>query len=585
MKTCILTHKNNLQKVFGIFFLLLSYSVFAGGSFKGVTEIEGGEFEIGEEFIVSYKLEAKGSYSLNNPQFSLNGANFNGLDVIRQGQDRSFSFGFGDNAVFIYKYVLKGNKTGVYSLPAITIQMNGTSYPTQNKKVTIVKKTKETDVTGDLMLQLKSNKTSVFVGEPIRYDLHWYSSYQARGFQLKELPKFDGFIVESLESKTKTKIKTIKGKKYLTAKSYSFILIPIKAGSFKLPVIKGDIYLTTGRGFFQQTEPREITSKAGLYLKVKPLPTPPKGIKKPILVGKFKLKTRIDKQELNVNDAVTIRLSLNGSGNLNALSDLKIDIPSAFETLPTTVKNNVKTDLSGIHGSKTFEFIAIPRQPGSFNIPSIKISAFNPQQKKYYDLISDPLTVKVNGSSSLDANPYASSGSKNVEIQGSDIRYINEIHKLQANKKYAYTSSILQYWLLAISLLSFVFGSFAFNKKLLSKRDIKSNQKSKANRVAKKLLKNARKELQGDKNKFYELVDNALNNYLLGKLMIEQSELKQETITNELKKQNISKSLIDETLKIASDCKMARFSPLILAPKEMLLKAEKIINELENQLK
>ena len=580
----VLTQKKQWYISLVIFFSTLSCSLFAGGSFKGITEIEGSEFEVGEEFVVSYKLAAKGSYSLSNPQFSLDGAKFNGLEVIRQGQDRSFSFGFGDNAVFTYKYVLKGNKPGNYTVPAITINMNGKSYPTQSKKISIVKKSKETGVTGDLMLQLKPNKTSVYVGQPIRCDLQWYSSFQTQGFRLKELPKFDGFVVKALEAKTKSKLKTINGKKYLTGKSYSFILTPIKAGTVKLPVVKGDIYLTTGRGFFQQTEPREITSNS-VSLKVKPLPSAPKGTSNPILVGQFKLKTRLDKKELNVNDAVTIRLSINGSGNLNAINDLEINFPSAFETLPPTVKNNVKTDLSGIHGSKTFEFVAIPRQPGTFTIPSIKISAFNPKQKKYYTLNSNPVTIKVTGSGSLDANPYSSAGGKDVEIQGSDIRYINEVEKLSAEKKSDYTRSLFQYLVLALCLITFGIGSFTFKTRLLSKSEVKSKQKAKASKVAKKYLKSAQKEINGDKSKFYALVDDALNNYLLGKLMIEQSQLKQQTITDEFKKQHVNESLIEETLKISNDCKMARFSPLVLAPNEMFLKAEKVINELENQLK
>ena len=566
-----------------LMFSLIANNTEARGSFRGVTEIEGNEFEVGEQFVVSYKLAAKGSYSLNNPQFSISEADFKGLEIVKQGQDRSFSFGFGDNSVFTYKYVLKASKPGSFTIPSVTIKMNGKSYPTQSKKVTIVKKAKETGVKGDLMVQLKPNKTSVYVGEPIRYDLHWYSSYQAQGFQLKELPKFDGFVVKSIEAKTKIKLKTINGKRYLTGKSYSFILTPIKSGIIKLPQVKGDIYLTTGRGFFQQTEVREISSEK-LSLTVKPLPTPPDGTLEPVLMGNFKLKTTFDKKELNVNDAVTIKLIISGSGNLNDLNDLSINYPSAFETLPPSVKNNVKTDLSGIHGSKIFEFVAIPRQPGKFTIPPITLSAFNPQKKEYYSLKSNPVTIQVNGAASLDANPYVSSGGQDVEIQGSDIRYINTVKKLSTEKKSDYTSSLFQYLLITISVLTFLFGTFAFKKRLLSNSEIKINKKAKANRVAKKHLKDAQKELSGDKNKFYELVDNALNNYLLGKLMIEQSQLKQETITEELKKQNINESLIQETLKVSKDCKMARFSPLVLAPNEMFTKAEKVINELENQL-
>ncbi|MFL2581786.1 MAG: BatD family protein [Flavobacteriales bacterium] len=562
--------------------LLLSFNgLLAGGTIQGITKIEGAEFEVGEQFTVQYILQSTGQQLQGNYQIS--GDNFGPLNVLGQNSGNSTSIVNGSISQSItLTYYLKSTKTGVFKIPGIEFLLNGKQYPCQDKTIKIIKQRKDSGISGDLILKLKPNKTSVYVGEPIRYDLYWYSSYQAQGFQLKELPKFDGFVVKSLESKSKTKIKTINGKKYLTGKSYSFILTPIKTGTIKLPEVKGIVYLS--KGFFQRAEPREISS-GKLSLKVKPLPTPPNGTTEPILVGKYTLKTKLDKSELNVNDAVTIKLLISGSGNLNALSDLSIDYPSAFETLPPTVKNNVKTDLSGIHGSKTFEFVAIPRQPGKFTIPPITLSVFNPQKKEYYNLKSNAVTIQVNGAASLDANPYVSNGGQDVEIQGSDIRYINTVEKLFTEKKSDYTRSLFQYLLLAVSILTFVFGTFAFKKRLLSKSQIKSNKKAKANRVAQKHLKDAQKELNGDKNKFYELVDNALNNYLLGKLMIEQSQLKQQTITEELKKQKIKESLIQETLKVSNDCKMARFSPLVLAPNEMFTKAEKVINELENQLK
>ncbi len=564
---------------------LISTSAYAGGTFKGKTVVEGNEFEVGEQFLVEYKLLASGSYSLRNPRFGLSGADFKGLEIIREGQDRNFSFGFGDNSVFNYKYFLKASKPGTYTIPAVTITMDGKSYKTQSTTVNIVKATVDNSITGDLLLKLKPNKPSVYVGEAIRYDLIWYSAFDAEKFELSELPKFDGFIVKTIQSQSKKKLKTINGKKYLTRKRLSFVLTPIKAGKIKLPDVKGSIYLKAGRGFFTQYEQKEI-STGRLTLNVKPLPSPPAGVVDPIMVGKFKLKTKVDKKALEVNDAVTIRLILSGNGNLNTLNDLELNIPTAFEALPPTTKDNVKTDLNGVNGTKTFEFVAIPRQPGKFTIPSITINAFNPKKKKYYQLTSDEIKLTVTGTSSSDVNPYASSvGGKAVELQGNDIRYLNDVKDLNSDKKNNFTSSSLQYILLIIVLLGFAIGSFAFKERILSSSEVKTSKKAKANKVAKKYLKDAEKELSGDKNKFYDLVDEALNNYLLGKLMIDRSELKKEKIKSLLSENGVDQDLIDRTVKISDECKMARFSPMVLPPNEMYTKAEGIINELESKLK
>lgn len=564
---------------------LMSSSLFAGGNFKGITQVEGNEFEVGEQFLVEYRLVASGSYTLMNPRFSVSPANFGELEVIQHGQDRSMSFGFGDNSVFKYKYFLKAKSPGRYTIPAITITMDGKKYATQTKSVVITPKTKDTNVAGDLMLQLKPNKNSVYVGESIRYDLYWYSAFQAKGFQMKELPKFDGFIVKTIQSDTKVKVKTINGKKYLTNKEYSFILTPIKPGKIKLPEVKGDVYLTTGRGFFQQTETREI-STGRLTLEVKPLPSPPKEATEPILVGDYKLTTSIDKNELEVNDAITVRYKLSGNGNLNKISNMDIQFPSAFEALPPTSKDNVKTDISGIHGFKTFEFVAIPRQSGTFEIPSETIWAFNPKTKNYYNLKTDPIKIQVNGDGSSDAAPYIASGSgREVELQGSDIRYLNDIENLNTKGSTSFTGSVLQYILLFLVLGGFAGASFVFKERTYTKSEIKSDKKAKANKVVQKFLKDAAKEINGDKNKFYELVDEALNKYLLGKLMIEQSELNKTVITQKLEELKINTDLISATLKVSNDCKMARFSPMVLPPDEMYKQAENVINELERQIK
>ena len=565
--------------------LLLSFNkVFAGGTIKGITQVEGSEFEVGEQFTVQYILKSTGQRLQGNYQIS--GDNFSDLEVLGQNSGNSTSIVNGSISQDVtITYYLKSKKTGVFKIPGIKFILNGKQYPCQDKTVRIIKQKKDSGINGDLILKLKPNKNSVYVGEPIRIDLHWYSAFQTKGFQLKELPKFDGFIVKSIPSKTQNKIRTINGKKYLTNKNYTFILTPIKSGNIKLPKVKGDMYLTTGRGFFSQTETREISSKR-ITIHVKPLPSAPAGVSDPVIVGKFKAKTKLDKKELNVNDAVTIRITVSGSGNLNKLNDLNINFPSAFEALPPTVKDNVKTDLNGINGSKTFEFVAIPRQPGNFTIPSVSVWAFNPKSKKYYSIQSEPVKINVIGSGVGDVNPYISSnGGKDVELQGSDIRYLNEVEDLSSNLKSSFTGSVLQYLLLVFCFVGFGFGTFAFKERSLTKNEVKTNKKAKANKVAQKYLKDAKKELNSDKNKFYELVDEAINKYLLGKLMIDQSQLKKEIISKELKDQNVEESLIEKTIKVSNDCKMARFSPMVLPPSEMYNQAENIINELESQLK
>ena len=570
--------------VFTLLLMLITTSVFAGGTIKGITVLEGEEFEVGEQFSVQYILRSNGSKL--NGKLRLSGTDFGELELIGSGNSQSTSFGSnGMQDNLTYQYYLKANKSGKFKLPAITFILDGKSYKTQEKTVRIVTPSTIASVNGDLILSLKPDKNSVYVGETIKYDLHWYSAYQVQDVRLKEIPKFDGFIIKTIQSKTQKKIRTINGKKYLTNKDYTFILTPIKAGKLKIPVVKSDAYLQAGRGFFSNTEVREISTKPS-FLTVKPLPKAPSNIEDPVLIGEFKIKTIIDKPTLNINDAVTIKIKVFGKGNLNSLNDLQIKYPSAFEALPTTSKENITTDENGIKGVKTFEFIAIPRQPGSFTIDPISISTFNPRTKKFKVIYSDEIKVEVTGKADPSRNQsFSSNGSSDVELQGKDIRYLQTISSLSSKKKNQFTGSFMHYFLSISGLTGFLFGTLFFKVRSKSTDEVKSIKKGKANKIAKKYLKDAQKELNGDKAKFYELVDEAINNYLLGKLMIEQSQLNKNKLTKMLSELNVPETLISETHKISSDCKMARFSPISLEPKDMYNKATSIINALENQLK
>ena len=570
--------------VFTLLLMLITTSVFAGGTIKGITVLEGEEFEVGEQFSVQYILRSNGSKL--NGNLSLSGTDFGALELMGSGSSQSTSYGSNglqDNLT--YQYYLKANKSGKYKLPGITFLLDGKSYKTQEKTVRIVKPSTTSSVNGNLMLSLKPNKNSVYIGETIKYELHWYSAYQVEDIRLKEIPKFDGFIIKTIQSKTQKKIRTINGKKYLTNKDYTFILTPIKAGRLKIPVVKSDAYLQAGRGFFSNTEVREISTKPS-FLTVKPLPKAPSNIEDPILIGEFKIETIIDKPTLNINDAVTIKIKVFGKGNLNSLNDLKVNYPSAFEALPPTSKENITTNENGIKGVKTFEFIAIPRQPGNFKIAPIKISTFNPRTKKFKIIHSDEVNIEVNGTINPNGNQsFSSNGSLDVELQGTDIRYLQTISSLSPKKKNQFTGSFLHYFLSISGLTLFLFGSLFFKVRSKTTDEVKSIKKEKANKIAKKYLKNAQKELYGDKAKFYELIDEAINNYLLGKLMIDQSQLNKNKLTEMLSELNVPETLISETLGISNDCKMARFSPVSLEPKEMFNKATSIINALENKLK
>ena len=57
-----------------------------------------------------------------------------------------------------------------------------------------------------------------------------------------------------------------------------------------------------------------------------------------------------------------------------------IKFPDAFDVYDPKVINNFKTSSAGLTGNKSVEFMFIPRHSGSYEIPSVEISYFDPRQ-------------------------------------------------------------------------------------------------------------------------------------------------------------------------------------------------------------
>jgi len=114
--------------------------------------------------------------------------------------------------------------------------------------------------------------------------------------------------------------------------------------------------------------------------------------------------------------------------------------------------------------------------------------------------------------------------------------------------------------------------------------DVLGNKLRKADRLAKKYLSEAKKQL-GTKEAFYVALEKALHNYLKGKLRIETSDISKEKITELLKNKLIDKSDINSFIQVFNSCDMARYSPVSdVEMKDDYEKAKLVITQIDKQL-
>lgn len=579
--------KSHITSILVTLLLLVSFQSIGQKSYA-VSSVNNKTPEINETIQVTYTLNYNGKQSRNG-NINIEAQEFEGFEVGRTNQSQSFSSTVMNGKVtrivkFNITALLKPTQLGELTIPGLTLTYLGEKYPTEPIKIKVVKEYKDNSINKEIELRFVANKSSSYIGESVRYDLYEYRSVGVYDIKI-QVPEIDGFLVKQLESKDRGKQKKINGIRYQITKLTSFNLTPTKSGRIKIPPIKVNYYYRTYGGF----ESKELKSPSS-YFQVNNLPSgAPKNFKG--LVGEFSLTQKTDKKKLPVNDAVTTKIKIKGSGNLASIEDFLLDQPTSFEVLPSTNTEKISAGPFGYSGWKNFEFVSIPRQPGRFTIPPIEIPFFNTKTKKYETLKSKPIHVNVTGVGNTDVaihSPNLSNTEKeNVQLRGSDIRYIKSIGELQSssNEKSYFAGSTLYYLLSGIGILGVLVSLFVFRERVFSNSEKNSHRKNKANKKASKFLKEAKQELNKDSSKFYEAVDFAISEYLLDKLTLERTQLNKSTITKVLEEKNIEESLIKEINSVSDLCKMARYSPIGTSKQELFNKAESIINELESKIK
>lgn len=581
--------KKHITSIVAIFLMLLTYQSVGQKSFAK-SSVNNTSPEINEAIQVTYSLNFNGKRS-RNANIDVVPQEFNGFEILRTSQGESISVksdnqgNYSEVIVFNINVVIRPTQTGELTIPGLTLKYQGKSYPTDPIKIKVAEEYKDNSISNSVELRFVPNKKEAYIGETVRYDLYSYSAVSVNGMSFAENPEFNGFISELIEPKERGKQKKINGKRYTIQKIASYLLTPTKTGKLKIPSIKVNYSIFTRRG--RQTILAKTTETS---FKVNQLPSgAPKNFKG--LVGEFSITQKTDKKKLPVNDAITTRIKIKGSGNLAGIEDIILEQPNSFEALPSTNTENISTGPFGFNGWKNYEFVSIPRQPGRFTIPPVEISYFNIKSKKYETLKTKPIHVNVTGVADTDVALYSSDNGgvnqEKVQVQGNDIRYLKTINEIQSKhtEKDYFAGSKLYYLLTSLSLIGIGCIAFVFREKNYSKKQLNSLRKNKASKKANQFLKSAKSELTANSSKFYEAIDFALSEYLLDKLVLERSQLNKSTITQILSQNKIEDELIKEFNTVSDQCKMARYSPISTSKEELYKKAEDIINQLESKLK
>ncbi len=556
---------------------------------------------INERFRITYTINTQGADDFNPPNFQ----NFKVVAGLRQGSNFSNINGkisFEQS----YSLTLEPKAIGNFTIPSATISYKNKTLSSNIIKIkvqnAVVLPKNQNDplpvAKENMFLVAEVSKSKPFIGESISvvYKIYFDARHAILTNEaIKKPPSFNGFWNQNIPIKKLIEQKgTYKGREmsyYIIRKD---VLIPLRAGklTFK-PInvsIAGVVQLKR-RDFFGRPLRRNVnmTLTAGnRTINVKALPEENKPSNFDGAVGTYKFAVTSSKRVLKANESTQIKVKVQGKGNLKLLSLPKIVTPKGLEKYEPEHSDRITTRLNGLSGSVYENYTIVPQFRGKYKIPSVSFSYFNPKEKKYHTINSAPIIINVpDGKSPVEENNTSAENpnNNNLVVSENDIRYIQTKTKLsKIEKKEDFFKSNLFWLLLILPLFVIPLGIYIGKKKRQRDGDIIGNKKRIADRLAKKYLASAKKEL-GNREPFYIALEKALHNYLKAKLQVETSEISKEKISNLLQNKNIKETTITAFLKVLADCDFARYTPTSnLQMEKEFENAKNIITEIDKQL-
>ena len=487
-----------------------------------------------------------------------------------------------------YTYVLQAQKEGTFTIPAATVTVDNQRYVSNTLTVKVLPadanvqqqqgsaESSSQNISGvEVFVRAIPSKTTVFEQEAILLTFKLYArGVNVAGFSNMKFPEPKGFLAQEIElaNDRQFQLENYNDKNYNTLILKQTLLFPQYSGELEIGEGTFEVVLrianqASRRGFFDdffnsyQDVKRTITSPS-FKINVKPLPAgKPKSFAN--AVGEFTMKSDINTTELKANEPITIKITISGTGNLRLIKNPEIVFPASFEVYDPKVDLKTKNTTSGVVGSRTIEYLAIPRYAGNFTISAAEFSFFDLKTQTYKTLKTDVFNIKVEkgeGTANEAVTNYVSQEA--LKFLGSDIRHIDtENLKLKQKNDFFFGSvSFMLLYLIPLSLAIVLF--IVFRKQAKENANIALVRTKKANKVAAKRLKIAKKYLEEkEKGKFYDEVLKALWGYFSDKLNIPVARLTKDNIESELSKAGVDEALIADFNNILSTCEYAQYAP------------------------
>jgi len=415
----------------------------------------------------------------------------------------------------------------------------------------------------DLFLRASLDRSDVYVGEQVTLSLYIYSRVDLSSVDAVTMPKLEGFWSEDVESPTQLsgEQRIINGIPYRAYLLRRRALFPVKSGTLTITAAEADI--TTGFLFAGHRVHRVSNA---LKVKVKPLPPgAPPGMAN-ANVGDWHLSVDASPTSVELGQPVTVKVILEGSGNVKNVTPPKLTVPAGFKVYDPTTTDRLSPAKNRIQGRRIQEYLVMPQRTGTFTLPALEFPYFDPRRNQYEVARTDPITITVEagagGAAAVGPTPTPMQDSANEQ---KNVLTAGGLRPLRYQARFVTPSTPV--WqrgfflpavlapvglLLGLGLLGQVRG------KLFAQTEAGRN-KQQAKAARKRLAEAEKLRGQGSTSAFYAEVEKALSTFLEARLRTPVVGLTRDALGEKMAAAAVEPARRSRVLFVLEACDMGRF--------------------------
>ena len=418
----------------------------------------------------------------------------------------------------------------------------------------------------DLFIKVSASKKRVHEQEPILLTYKVYTQVDLTQLEGK-MPDLKGFHTQEvpLPQQKTFHSETVNGRPYKCVTWSQYVMYPQMTGRLEIPSItfKGivvqqnrnvdpmEAFFNGGSGY---VEVKKDIKAPGITLQVDPLPQRPANFSGG--VGKFNISASLDKKEVKAGEPITLRVVVGGIGNLKLLKQPVVNFPKDFDKYDAKVTDKTRLTANGVEGNMVYDFLAVPRNQGSYTIPSVELTYYDTSKNAYKTIKTQPFKVEV------EKGDGTSAESEDFASQDKDIHTI-KLGKAEQHKADEMFFGSFGYWIsLLMPLIAFVVLLIVFRRRAIENADIVKKRSNRAGKIATKRLRLANKlMLQGKQGEFYDEVMRALWGYMSYKLNMPAEKLNRDNIRETLGRHFVDDATIEKFTTALDECEFERYAP------------------------